>query len=456
MQSLVDIAADLANGRTTSQALTEAALARIEDPNGEGAAAFTKTYKDAALASAKASDQARAHGIVPSPLAGIPVSIKDLCDVAGEVTLAGSIVRRGEEPAVQDAPVVANLRAAGAIIVGRTNMVEFAMGAPGSNAHYGTPKNPWDRAVNDGGGRIPGGSSSGAAVSVSDGMAAVGLGTDTAGSVRIPSALCGLTGFKPTARRVSTAGIYPLSRTLDSVGPLAPTVACCALVDAIFAGDTPPNLAMVPAPGLRGLRLAVPKYLVFDDVDDQVAAAFQAAVSKLSAAGVEIFDIPFAELARMPVINRIGGFSTAEAFALHRDTLARADNQYDPNVLARIQMGEQWSAADYLDLIDIRADMIRTANQITAPYDAIIMPTLPVVACPIADLENGEAWGSMGRLLLRNTLVGNFLDRCALTIPCHEQGNGPVGFTLMGESMGDARLLEIGRAVEGCIAPPLA
>ncbi|MBT3334664.1 MAG: amidase, partial [Rhodospirillaceae bacterium] len=197
MQSLVDIAADLANGRTTSQALTEAALARIEDPNGEGAAAFTKTYKDAALASAKASDQARAHGIVPSPLAGIPVSIKDLCDVAGEVTLAGSIVRRGEEPAVQDAPVVANLRAAGAIIVGRTNMVEFAMGAPGSNAHYGTPKNPWDRAVNDGGGRIPGGSSSGAAVSVSDGMAAVGLGTDTAGSVRIPSALCGLTGFKP-------------------------------------------------------------------------------------------------------------------------------------------------------------------------------------------------------------------------------------------------------------------
>lgn len=453
MQSLAKIADDLATGRTTSQALTVAALARIEDPGGEGAAAFTKFYKDAALECAMASDQARAHGIIPSPLAGIPVSIKDLCDVSGETTLAGSIVRRDAEPATADAPVVARLRAAGAIIMGRTNMVEFAMGAPGTNAHYGTPKNPWDRAVNGGGGRIPGGSSSGAAVSVTDGMAAVGLGTDTAGSVRIPSALCGLAGFKPTARRVPTTGIYPLSRTLDSVGPLAPTVSCCALVDAIFSGEAPPTLQELPHRDLRGLRLAVPKYLVFDDVDDHVAGAFQAAVSKLSAAGAEIFDIPFAELARMPVINRIGGFSTAEAYALHRDTMARADNQYDPNVLARIRMGEQWTAADYLDLIDIRADMIRTANQITAPFDAVIMPTLPVVACPIADLEDGEAWGTMGRLLLRNTLVGNFLDRCALTIPCHEQGSGPVGFTLMGESMGDARLLEIGLAVEACIAP---
>ncbi|HJM90543.1 MAG: amidase [Alphaproteobacteria bacterium] len=449
MKSLADIAGDLAAGRASSQDLTEAALARIDDGAGEGARAFIKVYHEAALECAKASDQARAHGIVASPLAGIPVSIKDLCDVAGEVTLAGSIVRRDEAPATKDAPAVVRLRAAGAVITGRTNMVEFAMGAPGTNAHYGTPKNAWDRAT----GRIPGGSSSGAAVSVTDGMAAAALGTDTAGSVRIPAALCGLVGLKPTARRVPTEGIYPLSRTLDSVGPLAPTVACCALVDAVFAGETPPELAPRP---LQGLRLAVPKYLVFDDVDDAVAAAFQGALSKLSAAGARITNIDFAELARIPAINRIGGFSTAEAYTLHRAVLDRAGNQYDQNVAARIRSGEVWTAADYIDLIDIRADMMAAADRITAPFDAIVMPTLPVIACAIADVEDGEAWGTMGRLLLRNTLVSNFLDRCALTVPCHDKGDAPVGFTMIGETMGDRRLLEIGLAVEACISPALS
>jgi aspartyl-tRNA(Asn)/glutamyl-tRNA(Gln) amidotransferase subunit A len=448
MRSLAALADDLAAGRTTSQALTEAALARIADPAGEGGRAFIKVYDTAALDSAKASDIARSNGIVPSPLAGIPVSIKDLCDVAGEVTLAGSIVRRDAPPAIRDAPVLARLRAAGAIIMGRTNMVEFAMGTPGTNAHYGTPKNPWDRVT----GRIPGGSTSGGAVSVSDGMAAVALGTDTAGSVRVPSALCGLAGFKPTARRVTDEGIFPLARSLDSVGPLAPSVACCALVDAIFAGEAPPTLRQRPP---RGLRLAVPKHLVLDDMDEVVAGAFQAALSKLSAAGAQVTEIDFAELARLPAINRIGGFSTAEAYALHRDTLARASDQYDPNVAGRIQMGDAWTAADYLDLIDLRAGMIAAANVVTAPYDAIVMPTSPVIACAIADVAEGAAWLEAGRLLLRNNIVANFLDRCALTVPCHEQGTAPVGLMLMGESMGDRPLLEIGAAVEACIAPPL-
>jgi aspartyl-tRNA(Asn)/glutamyl-tRNA(Gln) amidotransferase subunit A len=386
---------------------------------------------------------------VPSPLAGIPFSIKDLCDVAGEITLAGSIVRRDAAPAERDAPVVARLRAAGAIIMGRTNMVEFAMGALGTNAHYGTPKNPFDRAR----GRVPGGSSSGAAVSVSDGMAAAALGTDTAGSVRIPAALCGMAGFKPTARRVPTAGIYPLSRTLDSVGPLAPTVACCALVDAVFAGVAPPRLMPMP---LRGLRFAVPNHLVLDDLDQSVAGAFERSLSKLSAAGASISHIDFPELARMPTVNRIGGFSTAEAFTLHRAVLERAGNQYDQNVAARIRLGEAWTAADYLDLTDTRAEMIRTANERTAPYDAVIMPTLPVIACPIDDVAEAEAWTAMNRLLLRNTLVSNFLDRCALTVPCHDRGEAPVGLSLVGEAMADRRLLEIGLAVETCIAPGLA
>lgn len=449
MRSLADLADDLVTGQTTSQALTEAALARIDDPSGEGERAFIKVYHKAALDSAKASDRARANGIVPSPLAGIPVSIKDLCDVAGEVTLAGSIVRRDAAPAERDAPVLARLRAAGAIIMGRTNMVEFAMGTPGTNAHYGTPKNPWDRAT----GRIPGGSTSGGAVSVSDGMAAVALGTDTAGSVRVPSALCGLAGFKPTARRVTAEGIFPLARSLDSVGPLAPSVACCALVDAVFAGEVPPALRQRP---LQGLRLAVPKHSVLDDMDDIVAASFQSALDKLSTGGALVTEIDFAELARLPAINRIGGFSTAEAYALHRETLARASDQYDPNVAGRIQMGDAWTAADYLDLVDIRAGMISAANVVTAPYDAVVMPTSPVVAPAIADVAEGATWLETGRLLLRNNIVANFLDRCALSVPCHDRGDAPVGLMLMGETMGDGHLLEIGLAVEACVSPPLA
>ncbi len=205
MRSLAELATELDAGRTTSVKLTEAALARIDDPAGEGARTFMKVYHQAAMDSALASDQARAHGAVPSPMAGIPFSIKDLCDVAGEITLAGSIVRQDAEPAARDAPVVARLRAAGAIIMGRTNMVEFAMGALGTNAHYGTPKNPYDRAT----GRVPGGSSSGAAVSVGDGMAAAALGTDTAGSVRIPAALCGMAGPADTDRRHLPPFPYP-------------------------------------------------------------------------------------------------------------------------------------------------------------------------------------------------------------------------------------------------------
>ncbi len=333
--------------------------------------------------------------------------------------------------------------------MGRTNVDALAMSTPGTTAHYGTPKNPWARAT----GRIPGGSTSGGAVSVSDGMAAVALGTDTAGSVRVPSALCGLAGFKPTARRVTAEGIFPLARSLDSVGPLAPSVACCALVDAVFAGEVPPALRQRP---LQGLRLAVPKHSVLDDMDDIVAASFQSALDKLSTGGALVTEIDFAELARLPAINRIGGFSTAEAYALHRETLARASDQYDPNVAGRIQMGDAWTAADYLDLVDIRAGMISAANVVTAPYDAVVMPTSPVVAPAIADVAEGATWLETGRLLLRNNIVANFLDRCALSVPCHDRGDAPVGLMLMGETMGDGHLLEIGLAVEACVSPPLA
>jgi aspartyl-tRNA(Asn)/glutamyl-tRNA(Gln) amidotransferase subunit A len=224
-------------------------------------------------------------------------------------------------------------------------------------------------------------------------------------------------------------------------------------VDAVFAGVAPPRLMPMP---LRGLRFAVPNHLVLDDLDQSVAGAFERSLSKLSAAGASISHIDFPELARMPAINRIGGFSTAEAYTLHREVLNRAGNQYDQNVAARIRLGEGWTAADYIDLTDTRAEMIRTANERSAPYDAVIMPTLPVIACPIDDVVEEEAWVAMNRLLLRNTLVSNFLDRCALTVPCHDRGEAPVGLSLVGEALADRRLLQIGLAVETCIAPELA
>ncbi|MGE4013737.1 MAG: amidase, partial [Alphaproteobacteria bacterium] len=314
--------ADLARGATTSVALTERALAAAADPQGEGPRAFTKLYRDAALAQARASDALRKAGIVASPVAGLPISIKDLFDVAGETTLAGSVVRKGAPAAGQDAAAIARLRQAGAVIVGRTNMTEFAYSGLGINPHYGTPANLYDRAAR----RIPGGSSSGAAVSVTDGMAVAGIGTDTGGSVRIPSALNGITGFKPTARRVPTSGCFPLSSTLDSVGPLAASVACCAVFDAIMAGAEP---VVPPALPIAGLRLGAVQKFVLDGVDRTVAAAYQAALRKLAAAGARIVDVAFDELLEIPKINAAGGFSPPEAFALHRAMLASDEAKYD-------------------------------------------------------------------------------------------------------------------------------
>jgi aspartyl-tRNA(Asn)/glutamyl-tRNA(Gln) amidotransferase subunit A len=245
--TLAELAALLAAGKTTSRALTEQALAGIDDPAGEGGRTFTSVHRQTALAQAQVSDELRAHGIVPSLLAGIPVSVKDLFDIGGETTRAGSRVLADAPPATADADCVVRLRQAGAVIIGRTNMTEFAYSGLGLNPHYGTPKNPHDRAT----GRIPGGSSSGAAVSVADGMAAVAIGTDTGGSVRIPAALCGLTGFKPTARRIPGRGMLPLSTTLDSIGPIARSVACCAIVDRILSGENDVPVQALPHAGQR-------------------------------------------------------------------------------------------------------------------------------------------------------------------------------------------------------------
>ena len=445
MTPLRTLADDLDAGRTTSRALVEAALARIVDPAGEGARVMLKVDEDAVLAAADESDRMRKAQIVPSPIAGLPVSVKDLFDVAGEVTTAGSVVLKDAPPARHDATVVARLRRAGAVIIGRTNMTEFAYSGLGLNPHYGTPKNPWDRDT----GRIPGGSSAGAAVSVTDGMAAAAIGTDTGGSVRIPAALCGLAGFKPTQRRVPLDGVYPLLKSLDSVGPLAPTVACCAIMDAILA-DEPP---VVPASlAIRALRFAVPQSLVLEGIDDDVAAAFSDALARLAAAGARIVDIPFRELLEIPEINK-GGALYVEAYAVHRRLLETSRDMYDPRVGDRIARVAGVEAADYIDMIAAREDLIARANALTATFDAVLMPTTATIAPPIATLEaNDRAYLETNLMMLRNTFCANFLDRPALTIPMHGPDDAPpCGLMLMGEPAGDARLIRAGLAVESAL-----
>jgi aspartyl-tRNA(Asn)/glutamyl-tRNA(Gln) amidotransferase subunit A len=442
--SLSELQAALAAGQTSATQLSEAALTRINDPAGEGARVFTRVYADTARVEAQASDLLRSAKLARSPIDGLPVSIKDLFDVAGETTLAGSVALQGAPAASADALIVKRLRAAGAVIIGRTNMTEFAFSGLGLNPHYGTPKNPWDRAT----GRIPGGSSSGAAVSVSDGMAAAAIGSDTGGSVRIPAAFCGLTGFKPTARRISTEGALPLSTTLDSIGPIAPTVACCATLDAILAGEDAP----LPQPArLRGLRLAVPETVVLDGMDAAVAAAFQAALSRLSAAGALVESIAMPEFAELAAINAGGGFAPVEAWTWHRELIERAGERYDPRVLSRMRRGGNMSAADLIALLAARKRWIAAVEARLANHDAMLMPTVPIIAPTFAELEADEHYFRTNALVLRNPSVINFLDGCALSLPCQVSGEAPVGLMLAAPGGQDRRLLSLGMALEACL-----
>lgn len=449
MKPLAVLAEDLGRGTTSSRRLVEECLERIADPSGEGARTFLKVHADSARAAADYHDQLRRHGAHASPWAGIPVSIKDLFDIAGDVTAAGSKVLLGNEPARTDALAVTRLKAAGFIPIGRTNMTELAFSGLGLNPHHGTPANPFDRQV----GRIPGGSSSGAAVSITDEMAYGALGTDTGGSCRIPAALCGIVGFKPTARRVPLAGTFPLSFSLDSIGPLAASVACCATLDAMLAAQ--PSGMLVPEP-LRGARFAVPQAVVLDGLDDHVARTFERALSTLSDAQAQITHIPLRELTELARINRKGGFAAAEAYALHRERLAKQADAFDPRVAGRIQRGAEQSAADYIELLGARADLIQRIEQPLAAFDAVLMPTTPVIAPRFTELESDAEFGRINLLILRNPAIANFLDRCAISLPCHEPGTAPVGLMLVGEANRDRRLLALAASIESLLSPLFA
>jgi aspartyl-tRNA(Asn)/glutamyl-tRNA(Gln) amidotransferase subunit A len=445
MEPVADLLARLAQSAASSEALVHGALDRIGDRSGEGAAAFTRVYAERALAEARRADVLRQRGAAGGILAGIPVSIKDLCDVAGEPTTAGSVILRDAPPAERDAEVVARLRSAGAIIVGKTNMTEFAFSGLGLNPHYGTPRAPWDRAT----GRIPGGSSSGAAVSVADGMAAVALGTDTGGSVRIPAAFCGLVGFKPTARRVSRAGILPLSPTLDSVGPLAPSVACCAAVDSVLSGESTHPLPRRPA---RGLRFAAPRRYVWERMDDEVARGLDGARARLAAAGAQVVEVECAELEELPEINAKGGFAAYEAFRWHAPLIERARSRYDPRVLVRILRGAEATEEDLATLTARRAEFQRRLTRSMESFDALLLPTVPILPPPIARLAaSDEEYARANALVLRNPSIANFFDGCSISLPCHDPGDAPVGLMLIGRPGEDRRLLEVAQAIEAVV-----
>jgi aspartyl-tRNA(Asn)/glutamyl-tRNA(Gln) amidotransferase subunit A len=451
LRTLAAQTAALASGQETSQELVAAALAAATDSVGEGARAFTKIYGESALIAAKNVDKRYRRGGQQGPLAGLPISIKDLFDIVGEPTTAGSVVLADAAPAVADGPVIARLRAAGAVLVGRTNMSEFAFSGLGINPHYGTPRNPYDRL--NGGGRIPGGSSSGAAISVTDGMAAAAVGSDTGGSLRIPAALCGLTGFKPTASRVPLAGVLPLSPSLDSIGPIAPSVACCALLDAVLSGRIPEPLDGCDVRGLRGLRFGVLQGYVLDGLDASVARRFEAALSLLAGEGAAIEEVHFAELAQIPESNAKGGLTAAESYAWHRQLLAEHADRYDPRVLSRILRGKEMSAVDYLDVLAARQRIQSAAMRAFSGFDAWLVPAVPRIAPLIAELTASDAaYVDANMAMLRNPSVFNFLDCCALSIPCHLPGEAPVGLMVAARPGEDLHLLRIGMAIEAALA----
>lgn len=440
--SLTDAALALEQGATTASALVEEALDRATA--GEGPRAFTALHARAAREAALSMDGLRRVGRHPSRFAGIPITVKDLFDEAGEVTRAGSrALDRG--PAARTAPAIARLQRQGFVVLGRTNMTEFAFSGLGVNPHHGTPASPWDRAT----GRLPGGSSSGAGVAAADGMGFGGVGTDTGGSCRIPAALCGVVGFKPTARRVPLEGAFPLSASLDSIGPLARSVADCHAMDAVMAGaeEVP---ALVPA-ALGGLRVGVLHTLVEDGLVGEVARPYARALAKLEAAGARLSDLALPALGRIAAINAKGGLTAAEAWALHRHLVAEKAAAYDPRILARIRRGEAMSAADHLEAQQGRREVQAACAPLMAAFDVVACPTVPIPPPALAEVEPEAEYGRINLLLLRNPAVANFLDICAISLPCHEPGDAPAGLMLMAPAGHDARLLEVAAAVEAAL-----
>ena len=381
------------------------------------------------------------------PLAGIPVSIKDLFDVAGQTTAAGSTVLAHAPVAAADCPAVARLRAAGAVLAGRTNMVEFAFSGVGINPHYGTPVNPSDTAV----ARIPGGSSSGAAVSVASGAALVGLGSDTGGSIRIPAALCGVVGFKSTARLVPTAGAIPLSSSLDTVCAVTRSVRDAVTVHQVLAA----RAVVLAGKPLSSCRLAVARTHMQDGLDNTVASAFEHSLRVLRQAGAQIEEIELDEINELAAINATGGLSSVESYAWHRQLITAREAEYDPRVALRILRGAHMRAFEYIELLAARSQWITRMEARLLGFDAVLSPTVPIVAPPISSvLLDDTEFFRVNTVLLRNTAVVNMLDGCGISLPCHTPDQLPVGLMLWHAAMHDDAVLDVALQVEAVLRLP--
>jgi aspartyl-tRNA(Asn)/glutamyl-tRNA(Gln) amidotransferase subunit A len=424
--------------RLSARDRLEQAFGRIDDPSDEGERTFLTLYREAAREAADAADARARDGEILGPIDGAIVSIKDLFDVAGEPTRAGSTVLANAPPARSDAPVVERLRRAGAVIVGKTNMSEFAFTGVGANPHYGTPGNPADRT------RVPGGSSSGAATAVADGMCEISIGSDTGGSTRIPAGLCGVVGYKPTKDRVPTEGAFPLSPTLDSIGPIARSVEDVAAADAILAGEEPWRVE--PA-ALAGLRFGIPQGLPLDELDSVVAGRFEAAIDALGGSGARLADMDFPIFDDMARVQSPATIATVEAYQIHRERLATSRAEYDPIIAARIETGSAVPAALYAAMLEERSALVEAMDQQLTEVDALVLPTTPIVAPTMEDISTTSGFNRANRLLLRNTAIANFFDLCAISLPMPGEGL-PAGLMLFARRGRDRRLLNIAAAVE--------
>ncbi|MBL0420365.1 amidase [Ramlibacter sp. AW1] len=432
------------SGRTHAAEELEKALAIAASPRCRPA--FLKLFDGQARAEA-ATGTSRT-----GPLAGLPISVKDLFDLNGQPTTAGSRVLHDAPAATRDALAVQRLRAAGATVIGRTHMTEFAFSGVGTNPHFPVPANPADPSVD----RIPGGSSSGAAVSVASGAAFIGLGSDTGGSIRIPAALCGIVGFKNTARLTPTEGALPLSTTLDTACAMTRSVADAVLAHEILSGT---RVARQPRP-ISSLRLAVPTNQLLDGMDAQVTGAFERTLRLLRAAGARIEEITVPPLDRVAGLQAGGGFTAAESYAWHRHLLERRGNDYDPRVRLRIERGAAMKAWEYLDLMHARQAWIAEMEAAAHGFDALLSPTVPIVAPTIAslapadgidaaiDAARDETFFRTNALLLRNPSVVNQLDGCAISIPCHAPGELPAGLMVWHGALRDEAVLNIAGAIE--------
>ncbi|WP_163264774.1 amidase family protein [Chelativorans alearense] len=408
------------------------AIAKVDGLGDEAGRIFTAFDPDRILADASALAARRKAGEA-MPLYGMLVSLKDLFDEEGQVTSAGSKLLKNAPPAKADAAVVARLKAAGALCFGRTSMSEFAYSGVGLNPHYGTPGSAFDAS------RIPGGSSSGAALTVAHGLCDAGLGTDTGGSVRIPAAVNGLYGYKPSQGAVPREGVHPLSDLLDSVGPLCADLERVLLFMRVMGDGLEPQQAPE-----RPLRLAVPVNAFVNDIDAFTRDHFMHACDRLRQAGHDLVELDLGFLPEALGLNRV--IIASEAHALYRDHLDALETVGDPRVLKRIRFAETLCATDLEDARRKRAGVVRRFTDVMAGYDALIAPTLAIMPPTIA--EANENFDAVNAMMLRNSSLINLADGCAMAMPTKGNGVLPGSLMLAGCNGDDARILGLAKALD--------